>query len=93
MVKLIGDVAVIDVAIGPVVAFVVESITNLLALLKVPSTLVSMGIFAVRPAPLLSEGEATAWFDTIMTTLPSALSTGNTSTWALFEFVESRRNC
>ena len=56
MVKLIGDVAVIALEVGPLVALVVESIANLLALLKVPSALVSMEIFAVRPAPLLSEG-------------------------------------
>lgn len=93
MVKLIGDVVVTDAAVGPFVALVVESITNLLALLKLPIALVSMEIFAVRPAPLLSAGEATAWFDTMMTTLPSAFCTGNTSTWAVFEFVESSSNC
>ena len=81
MVKVIGDVAVIEVAVGPVLALVVESITSLLerVLLKVPNALISIEIFAVRPAPLLSVGEATAWLDTMITTLPSAFSTGSTS--------------
>ena len=80
MVNLIGEVAAIGVAVGPLAALVVESITSTLALLKLPRALVSIEIFPVRPAPLLSVGEATAWFDTMMTTLPSAFNTGSAST-------------
>jgi hypothetical protein len=60
MVKAIGDDAEIELAVGPVLALVVESITSSLALVKDPKTLVSTDTFAVRPLPLLSPGEATA---------------------------------
>ncbi len=56
----IGDADGIWTAVGPLETLVVESITNLLPLVKLPKALVFNEIFAVSPFPLLSVGDATA---------------------------------
>src|SRR5215469_3922313 len=74
-----GEAVETVTGLGPVAALVDESMTTSLALVKEPRALVSTEMFAVNPAPLLSLGEATAWFEIITRTLPSAFLTGNTS--------------
>jgi hypothetical protein len=58
-----------DSGTGPVAGLVELSIETSVRELNEPRALVSTVTLAVAPLPLLSEGERTAWFEIITTTL------------------------
>ena len=77
---MIGELGEIDAAEpGPLIALVVESMVKSDAVVNGPRALMSTETLAVRPSPLLSDAEATAWFEIMMTTLPSVFRIGSTS--------------
>src|SRR6266567_6673164 len=68
-----------------------RSIVTSDALVNAPRALTLTVTVPFRPLPLLSVDEATAWFETRITTLPSVLSTGSTSTSALLVLLKLSR--
>src|SRR6185312_13918399 len=88
-----GDWTEMESGMGPFAGFVLASMISSLALLNGANALTSTETFAVSPAALLSVAEATAWFEIMITTLPSVLITGNTSMSASSEFVNCNDCC
>src|SRR5450432_3115465 len=83
-----GEAGEIATCVGPLMGLVVESNVTSEAVVNGPRPLRFTVTLPSRPRPLLSTAEATAWFETNTTTLPSGFITGSTSTSALLVFVK-----